>query len=176
MKTFRQFLNEFTIRKYTGKNGFYAWLNVAQDSLEDILKYFPEMRFTAEQLVDLHVTVMYSKTPIPVSCVNENKKMPDATFIQAVRAKELEFWGGHSGKGFLVLKLDASHIKHLHEKWAKCGAIPTFPDYTPHMTMITPCEETLAIKKLIRKYNEKLNEEPLQITLIQEQCEDINND
>jgi hypothetical protein len=176
MITFKEFISSTTVRRYTGKNGFYAWLNVAQDSLEDILKYFSDIKFTTEQLVDLHVTVMYSNTPIPVSCVNENKKMPDATFIQSVRAKELEFWGGHSGKGFLVLKLDASYIKHLHEKWVKCGAKPTFPEYTPHMTMITPCDDTSTLKKLIEKYNEKLNKEPLQITLIQEQCEDVNED
>lgn len=176
MKTFKQYLNEFTIRKYTGTNGFYAWLNVATDSLDDIRKYFPELKFSAEEILDLHVTVMYSKKAIPATCVNENKKMPDAQFIQAVRAKSVEFWGGHSDKGYLVLKLQPDNIKHLHDKWKVCGAEPTFPDYTPHMTLKTPCNDNLETKRFIKKYNEKLNEEPLQITLIQEQVEDISND
>ena len=126
MITFKQFLIEkyTTIRNYTGKSGFYAWLNVAQDSLEDILEFAPELHLTAKELADLHCTVMYSKKRVPLSCIDENKKMPDPKFIQSVGVKKIEFWEGHDGDGYLVMILNPDNIKHLHEKWKRCGAEP----------------------------------------------------
>lgn len=176
MISFKQWLFErhnTTVRKYTGTHGFYAWLNVAQDSLEDILNFIPELHINARQLADLHCTVMYSKTPVPVGKIDENKQLPDPRFIQEVGVKGITWWPGHKEQGVLVLLLDPTHIQHLHEKWKKLGAIPTYPDYTPHITLATDIEYTDKIKSLVENKMNEIDDNPFRITLIQEQVEDL---
>lgn len=164
-----------TIREYTGDNGFYAWLNVAQDSIKDLMEYFPELKLTQDELLDMHLTVMYSPDAVPLSAVDENKKMPDAQFIQSVKVNELTWWEGHDKEGYLVAKLDPSNIKHLHDKWKAVGAKPTFDSYEPHVTLKIGIKDTAKIKAWIAKKNKELQnpKRGLQLTLIQEQVEDL---
>jgi hypothetical protein len=165
LKSFRSFAEE-TGKVYTGQNGFYSWLNLSTDSLEDIIDYFPEIGFTPDKLLELHVTVMYSKTSIPVNCSH----FVEPSFITQVKALGVDWWPGHNEKGYLVVKLDRGNLIRLHDKWKKCGAIPTFPDYFPHMTLMTPFPENVKIVDLL---NQRLNEKPLELTLIQEQIQDV---
>ena len=165
LKTFKSFVNESS-DPYTGSNGFYAWVNPSNESLEDILEYFPEMNFTAKEVVDLHVTIMYSKTSIPVECAAK----VEPKFSAAVFATSVDWWEGHNKEGYLVLKLTRDSIEQLHNKWKACGAVPTFEDYVPHMTMKTPFAKN---QKLLDVLNERLSTKRLQINLIQEQIQDL---
>jgi len=149
MKTsFKQYLQlqeELTVRPYTGSNGFYAFVQPTSQSVRDIVSMFPSLALTEKEQSDLHCTIMYSKTALTCD------KLPeiDAGFSKKIHVKELAWWPGHKDDGVLVLKLDASVLKPLHDKWKKCGAIPTYPEYSPHITLKTPithdeCKRLLA--------------------------------
>ena len=165
VKTFRSFVREMA-EPYTGSNGFYAWVNLSTDSLEDIITYFPELKFTPTELLDLHVTVMYSKTAISVYDVIK----ADHKFYTETNAIGVEYWDGHNGDGYLVVKVESSDLQQLHNKWKQCGAVPTFEDYTPHMTLKTPFKKNDA---LVKELNDRAKNKPLNLTLIQEQVRDL---
>lgn len=165
IKSFKTYIKESSNR-YTGSNGFYAWVNPTNETLEELLDFFPELKLTAEEVVDLHVTIMYSKTAIPVECASK----VEPSFSAPVFATHIEFWEGHDKDGYLVLKLTRDSIERLHNKWKACGAVSTFDDYVPHMTLKTPFKKD---QKLIDHLNEKLSTKRLQINLIQEQIQDL---
>lgn len=165
IKSFKTYIKESS-EPYTGTNGFYSWVNPTNESLEEILEYFPELKFTAEQVVDLHVTVMYSKMAIPADCSSKVEPL----FTTTVFATGVEYWEGHDKDGYLVLKLTRDGLERLHNKWKSCGAVPTFEDYVPHMTLRTPFEKN---EKLVDRLNERLSTNRLQIKLIQEQIQDL---
>ena len=165
VKSFKSFVNE-RAEPYTGTHGFYSWVNLSTDSLEDILKYFPELSFTPEELLDLHVTVMYSKVAIlPYYVINV-----DHSFFTETNAIGVEYWDGHDDDGYLVVKIESSDLQRLHSKWKQCGAVPTFSDYTPHMTLKTPFKKN---DDLVKKLDERVKNIPLNLTLLQEQIQDL---
>ena len=165
VKSFKSFVHE-RAEPYTGSNGFYAWVNLSTDSLEDVLRYFPELSFTPEEVLDLHVTVMYSKTPISVYySIND-----EYNFFTEANAIGVEYWDGQNGDGYLVVKIESSDLNRLHNKWKDCGAVPTFPEYSPHMTLKTPFKKNDA---LVKKLDDRVKNKPLNLTLIQEQVQDL---
>ena len=169
--SFKQFLIEYTKHLYSGKSGFYSWVNVSSDSQKDLLEFFPELKLTAEDVVDLHVTIMYSKVPVPEKHINENNSMPDARFIQAVKPKEVRWWAGHDGDGYLVLELSPTNLQHMHDKWKKVGAVPTFETFTPHITLKSNIPLSASLQRYIKEKNDQLDD-LFEIVLVQEQVED----
>jgi len=133
--SFKQYLlEELTVRPYTGTSGFYAFVQPTKQSVRDIVKQFPSLSFTKKEKDDLHCTIMYSKTPLTIDTVPS----PDTGFSKKIHVKELAWWPGHKDDGVLVLKLHAGYLNDLHNRWKGAGAIPTYPDYEPHITLKTP--------------------------------------
>lgn len=160
------------IRKYTGTSGFYAWVNVHPDSIRDIIAFLPELELS-DKVLDFHCTTMYSPEPVPLGKINENKRCPDAKFLQSVSVRDITYWEGHKKDGVLVMRLDPTNMQHLHDKWKALGAQPTFSPYEPHITLKTPVAKTPGLMRWIKRKNAELSDQGLHITVLNEQIEDI---
>lgn len=156
------------IEGYTGTDGLYAWTQPVLNDVKRLIKYFEPLELTVETMLDIHCTIMYSKTaPKPDLLASVQKD-----FFAKVRAKELCWWEGHDKAGYVVLKLYPKNLQPLHDKWKSCGAVPTYSPYEPHITLKNGCSLDDGLKKFIADTNATLKRIPLTITMTHEQISD----
>lgn len=112
-----------------------------------------------------HVTIMYSpdhapKHPDPVGITRYHQFEP---LIGTVIG--FEEWPGWDNTGYIVAILDAPGLHDLHKKWKDLGCVPTFKDYTPHITLIHPYAPGLLAIDIL---NQRLQEFPLGMEFVNE--------
>ena len=115
--------------------GTYLKVNLDKDSVERIKKFFEECDLPNPiPLEKLHVTVVYSRKPLPKLQAN-----PSAVYI----AKPVSFaiWKSPANRGKpkdtngLVLKLDSPILVERHKYVVReFGATVDFDTYIPHIT------------------------------------------
>ncbi len=99
---------------------------------------------------DLHSTVIYSKDRFP-----SNTKIPhDRQFSAFV--KDVQFWDGHDGDGYVVLVLDSPDLVALHQEWKDRGLIHSFDDYTPHVTLKSKLANSVRLEQKINTVKPKV--------------------
>lgn len=88
---------------------------------------------------DMHVTICYSKKPVPDYPVDSKLRFtlrlpPGITRASKaiVNARKWDIFG--DDKNCLVLKLKSNILNARHQKALDAGLTHTFPDFTPHIT------------------------------------------
>jgi 2'-5' RNA ligase len=76
---------------------------------------------------EIHCTVVYSPDAVPAH-IPVPKNMP-------IHAKGVGFELFGPDKDCVVLLLESSALKALNAKFVKAGAIPTYAEYRPHITI-----------------------------------------
>lgn len=83
---------------------------------------------------DLHVTIMYSRTPLDWMKVDEPwNQEPDGTMTIAPGSARLVEQLGD--KGAIVLLFNSSRLSWRHEDLTRAGAKHSYPDFQPHITI-----------------------------------------
>lgn len=125
-------------KPYTGANGFYS--KVVPENINSLLQFYHQV--TGDEMPsndgELHATVMYSKAALKITpavayqiCQSHNEAVYQAAILG------FDFWSGHDGKGYFVVKLASHHLTMRHNRWKLSGAVPTFDPYEAHMTLLT---------------------------------------
>lgn len=159
---------------FSGERGCYVYVVPEDFSVfkQIFVKMFPELKLTTD--TDIHCTVMYSPEGTPdkdaaFSLLDDSKE------FTAV-ASELVYWDGHNNAGYLVLKLSSGDLFNRHSSWKSLGAIPTFADYTPHVTVATGFTMTPEFEQKVQEFNTYLSgwsEDRKKLIFSNEHIEDI---
>ena len=104
--------------------------NAAKNQLKAIAQALGFV-LTADDLMELHSTVCYAKGTFATDPVADSNRV----FVG--RIKDLQYWGGHDGDGYLVVVLDSPSLMTRHKEWLMRGLVHSFPDYIPHVTLKT---------------------------------------
>ena len=156
---------------YTAENGFYAWTQPDLKSVKKLTEFLSPLKIAKP--MDLHTTLMYSKTPITGLTVGATKSQVNKAFRATAQVLELVWWAGHDDTGYLVARVDNKVLKTLHEKWKRLGAVSTFPDYEAHLTLANPCADSAELQDFIKEHNETLTKTPLHISYNTERISDL---
>lgn len=138
-------------RPYTGKSGLYVSVSTLPNYNKLIADWAEEFGkpLTSRQEQELHSTVMWSKQTV-------NNTSVDANYNHVARLNRFEYWDGHDNDGYLVAVFDSPSLIHLHKKWLNRGAVHSFSDYLPHLTLrdkFTPNQDLFdKIGELSKKY------------------------
>ena len=150
---------------YSGKQGLYSQVSVLPDSLEKIFDFVDKAIFDRVD-ENLHSSVMSSEKALPL---HKAKSHPE--IVHDAKAVKLEWWSGHDNAGYLVLLLDSLSLKEEHDRLKKLGCIHSFPDYTPHITIMQNVDKP---PKMDIKYaNLLLRRNPIMIQLGNQIIEDL---
>ena len=113
------------------KDGTYVSLEMNQQS-RALLDHFVEMNLGLTERIDpntYHITVIYSRTPVPAAETLEKTTSTTANAVQ------YEVFPTKEGKKCLVLRVESKSAEHLN-KWLNLqGATSDYPDYKPHVTI-----------------------------------------
>ena len=142
-----------TYRPFTGDTGVYVSVVPTDGSLIHLSTWAAKLGFPMnnKEAEELHCTVIYSKIPIdPVLATCNPKKVHTARF------SHFEYWDGHDKEGYLVCVLQSKDLQELHRKWLSLGAIHSFEDYTPHVTLKTGLSPTPSLYKKMLEYGQTL--------------------
>jgi hypothetical protein len=155
MKTFKQIMQESKTNLRNDDRitdqGFYSAVHLDQESYQT-LSQFCKRNFPFDLPDDVHCTVMYSTKSIdPTDSTKYSKPVYQAY------ADHFEFWDGHDKSGYLVLKLVSTDLQNEHQRLKKLGCNPTFENYSPHITIKTPIEKSMA-KPLVDIGNNDLDD------------------
>ena len=86
----------------------------------------------AELRDEAHCTLVYSKQagidPVGLD-VGPGQLSLSASMVR------VEYWAGHNGAGYVVLKLASPDLSALHKRFLAAGAKHSFDDYVPHLTI-----------------------------------------
>lgn len=156
---------------YTGSNGLYSAVTPTTSSSREISTFCREANL--QDINPDHCTVMYSETA--VNNVNEAKLFTRSVY-KAVAIK-LKWWPGHDKKGYLVLVLDSPELQEEHNRLKDLGAVPTFNEYVPHITLKEGATfQSRAEATQYMKYgNLLLSRTPLNLTLSNQIVQDLAN-
>ena len=95
---------------------------------EAFLAWVKAQGFTSTiPVADLHVTVLYSKTPVEWGDMGEQ----DQTITVEGGARAVHPFG----EGAIVLEFESSYLKKRHEDLIAKGATSDYPDYRSHVTI-----------------------------------------
>lgn len=108
---------------------------------KDVIKWALEQGFQkSEILKDLHVTIMYS--PTPVDWMNTGEPWQEQMEIKAGGPRMVDRFGK-----FSVILFNSSELSWRHEEIKRAGAVPTFPEFNPHVSIIKEGGPDLATVK-----------------------------
>ncbi len=153
-----KFLLERRSKEYTGKRGFYCCMPVK--NVDEVKAAFQKCGLKSN-VDELHVTIMYSEKDTPTK--------PTKLHIPFLNAKVTGYDMFGPKNDTLVLKLDCPKLNEIHEMYTVLGAVHSYDEYHPHMTVIEGVELTDEVKAKI----EKLVKELPSITLHKLRFEDI---
>lgn len=140
---------------YSGAHGFYCCIyphhQIGLPTLRSIVKTVAGVELEDPSKVDkesisFHCTVMYSKSALTGCSVAEAQRIArQMTGPVQARVERFNYWDGHDNEGYLVAELYAPDLARWHNVWKDLGAIPTFDEYLPHVTLATG-EQAKAVK------------------------------
>ncbi len=127
MITFKQFLAEKTERPFTGTSGFYCSMLLSSASVTRIASLCDRIGYPFTQKDEIHCTVMYSPEHVP-SSIPVPPKMP-------IKGQIVRFELFGEEKDHLVALVESAELKALNKKLVDAGAVSTYPEYRPHVTV-----------------------------------------
>jgi 2'-5' RNA ligase len=86
-----------------------------------------------------------------------------------------EYWDGHDGSGYFVVNLSSPELTKRHKVWKAAGAVPTFSDYNPHITLAQG-DQAKQYKDLIPVLVAGLVASPISLTLKGEAIDNLKDD
>lgn len=117
-----------------------------------------------EYFGDPHLTVIWSK--IAVSRRDILGFCDNVSKLYQARITSATYWEGHNKIGYVVLNVDSSDIRELHELLIKMGAVHSFNTYEPHITIASHVgAQNSEIRNWIAAVNERLKQKPMPLTL-----------
>ena len=154
---------------FTGRSGFYASCPPMPDSIKRILGLMTNLigfGIELEVADELHCTTMYSPEKIPRHIIT-SKNLIDTWVLGA----------DVFGERALVLRLyKSTQLADRFERWVSFGAVSTFPDYKPHITIGKLPDGFDGKEVVLAGLNGLLQRYPIPITLGGETIEDVNPD
>jgi hypothetical protein len=156
MITFKQFIKEALI---DCPNGIFVKVLPTIQSIVEIKRRFQQLESRQSMLDDLHATLMYSKTSI------NNIILPHVDKNARFNAEgtSLEFWPGHDNEGYVVMKLSSPDLVTLNSKFRDAGLVGTFPNYSPHVSLLHPVQNAEYYKNIIEQLNAQLASNPINL-------------
>jgi 2'-5' RNA ligase len=147
---------ELEVIPYSMKNGCYSAVTPDQPSKTKLINLARTLGFTKFDPEKLHVTLMYSESPIT------NAKVASAEFPAI--CKEVSYWTGHDGKTYVVAKLSGDALFNEHERLKGLGAKHSFDEYSPHVTLdASEGELSDKLKTAIDEVNASLGRYPMNL-------------
>ena len=160
---------------YSGKSGLYCSvapvsgfaqiLNIIREPLENEgLKVYSQEEF--------HCTVMYSKEEAPHS-IRVIKLLDAQPYTWKGWSDKLDYWPGHDGSGYVVLRINSRDLAIRHEQYKDLGCKHSFPEFEAHITIA----DDVAFKPTcLTDLNRVLSALKFEITFGGEHVEDIKAD
>ncbi len=159
-----------TLTPFTGKSGFYASCLPSSESIKSIIGLMsnlmdvPGLEFSDTD--QLHCTTIYSPEAIPRHII-PSMNLIDTWILGA------DVFGDNA----LVLTLYKSkQLSDRFNRWVSFGAVPTYPDYKPHITIAKLQEGFDGKEEVLAGLNALLELYPIPIVLGGETIEDVNPD
>jgi hypothetical protein len=89
---------------------------------------------------------------------------------------EITWWAGHDNDGYVTLQLKSDSLQEEHNRLKQLGCKPTFDEYKPHVTILTPIqfESEAKQKEFIRLGNLMLRKRPLELVFDGQKIENCN--
>jgi hypothetical protein len=121
--------------------GCYVSVSPDADSVLLIGEWMHDLGFwlSPEREAKLHCTVIYSATARPTDYIAD----PFRKLIGTL--SHFEFWDGHDNSGYVVAKLVSPDLKERNRYWTERGAVHSFEDFTPHVTLLHNLSSTPAM-------------------------------
>lgn len=114
--------------------GTYVAIEFGETSNKNLMKFFENLG--VKNIVDdLHVTLIYSRETMLFDEIDLNLKGELIRFDNA----RYELFG--EDNDVLVLRFDSKLLTSAHEKIKKLGAIHSYPNYSPYMTIAYDTKE-----------------------------------
>jgi len=155
---------------YTGSNGLYSSVKLTQNSKLQLVNLCKSVDIEVDEK-ELHCTVIYSEKHVSdLDAVRSySRKIYEAT------ADQIKWWEGHDKAGYLVLGLTSQQLSDEHIRLKKLGCEPTFDEYSPHITLMTPIrfESLEQLKYNIRLGNLTLRRNPLELQFDSQNVDDL---
>ena len=170
---------------YTGDNGTYVSVLPTTSTTDFIRGMCKELRgadFETHTPLNFHVTVMYSKTGMPLKEQQDVWAMLQADQVFTARPKHVTHWSGADGKGFIVMELDAPELAEIHNFMKTTFDLETsFPDYRAHVTLVEDAYDkkdvdNMAVQNIVNKLNQMLGTDPQPLTFTGIRMEDLKPD
>lgn len=123
------------------KNGTYVSLEMSQES-KNLLDNYVEMTLDLKERVNpktYHITVIYSRTPVPAADQLLNMNTPLPVGAQPV---SYEIFPTNDGQ-CLVLRLVCPYATQLNSMLNTKGATSYYNDYKPHVTIAYNLKEDI---------------------------------
>jgi 2'-5' RNA ligase len=146
------------------KDGTYVSLEMSQES-RDLLDNFVEMNLGLSERVDkktYHITVIYSRTPVPSAeqLMHMNTSIP----VEA-QAVGYEIFPTKNDGQCLVMRIICPYATRINSQLNAAGATSDYPDYKPHITIAYNIKEQVDPNSLpvpqFQMIFDKLNVAPL---------------
>lgn len=148
--------------------GLYVSVMPEDRSVKELLDLMSRAvrRPTAADVDEWHCTLMYSKTVIK----RDWQTLPPDTRISA-QIKRFEWWLGHDGRGYLVATLDSPGMVKRNRYWSHYGKHTH--TYTPHITVMTPVQESKTLYAKLVLLNRSLESNPVVLSFRNEIVEGL---
>lgn len=118
-----------------------------------------------------HCTLMYSKEhPIDTKGLDFKGKRFKA------QMKEVRYWDGHDNAGYIVLSLKSNGLHEAHKELKDRGAIHSFDEFEPHITLYKGQQITKSIQNRINIINERFLKTKINLGLTNWFVGDIKDD
>lgn len=156
---------------YSGKSGLYASVSPVKGFAQFLKAVKPLLEEEGVKLydeVDFHCTLMYSRDAAP-HMIRVTKMLNEGPFRYAAWSDCVEYWDGHDGDGYLVLKLISRDLMLRNEQYKDLGCKHSFPTYEAHITLADKLEKP----KCIAEINRMLKNIKFEFVLGGEHVEDI---
>lgn len=126
--------------KYTGTNGFYS--GVSTKDISELTKFFTTvvketLPCNSDCDIGLNCTTMYSLTPLLIKPVLAYQLRDRYDGVMDGSVTGFDYWDGNDGVGYFVANVDSPQLALIHDVWLRAGAKPTYPEYSPHITLAT---------------------------------------
>ena len=159
-------------RRYSGTAGIYVCavpLHGMRKLIDVVTQCLPEdFQLDTEEA---HCTLMYSKNHHPNQLVAASAACQGAKQFHAV-IDEIKQWPGHDGDGYLVAALSSPCLNARHEHWKRTGAVHSFEDFVPHVTLASGYGQPIPTAT-IKEMNRLLSTSDIRLVFGGERYEDI---
>lgn len=160
-------------------NGLYVSAKPDQASVDQLMSWATSTLtgFDLTSPDKLHSTILYAKSYVVEHEVADRTHQLALAAVPIIRGyiERIEYWDGHDKEGYTVAKVTSPDLEKLHKIWIDSGAIHSFEDYTPHITLSTGSRD--AYDNLaeidVKLMNLKLRRNPIDISFLAPTFEQI---